>query len=37
MHTTFLLHNFKVAVVGPKVYKLWVTQNGNRDEPMKDE
>jgi hypothetical protein len=37
MHTTFLLHSFIVAVVIPKVYKSWVTQSGDKDEPTKDE
>jgi hypothetical protein len=36
MHTTFLLHSFRVAVVVPKVYKSWITQSGDKDEPTKD-
>jgi hypothetical protein len=33
----FLLHSFRVAVVVSNVYKSWVTQSGNKDEPTKYE
>jgi hypothetical protein len=37
MYTAFLLHSFKVAVVESKIYKSWVTQSGDKDEPTKNE